>query len=237
MDGSTVLVGNRALMEQYALPSAQIDGASREAESLAAAGQTPMIVAVDDTVVGIIAVADRIREDAAEMVTRLHEAGVHNVVMLTGDTRLVAEAVAGATGIDQVHASLLPEDKLTAVQKLQSSGDVVAMVGDGVNDAPALATADIGVAMGAAGSDVAMETADIALMEDDLLKLPEAVGLARRTGRVMRQNIIIALATVILLLAGVFAGGVTMSLGMLVHEASVLVVIANAMRLMRARAR
>ena len=237
VDGSTVLVGNRALMEQYALPSAQIDGASREAESLAAAGQTPMIVAVDDTVVGIIAVADRIREDAAEMVTRLHEAGVHNVVMLTGDTRLVAEAVAGATGIDQVHASLLPEDKLTAVQKLQSSGDVVAMVGDGVNDAPALATADIGVAMGAAGSDVAMETADIALMEDDLLKLPEAVGLARRTGRVMRQNIIIALATVVLLLAGVFAGGVTMSLGMLVHEASVLVVIANAMRLMRARAR
>ncbi|HCT15729.1 heavy metal translocating P-type ATPase [Corynebacterium nuruki] len=237
VDGSTVLVGNRALLEQYALPSAQIDDASREAATLAGAGQTPMIVGVAGTVVGIIAVADRIREDAPEMVARLHEAGVQTVVMLTGDTRLVAEAVAGATGVDRVRASLLPEDKLAAVQEMQRSGEVVAMVGDGVNDAPALATADIGVAMGAAGSDVAMETADIALMEDNLLKLPEAIGLARRTGRVMRQNIIIALATVILLLAGVFAGGVTMSLGMLVHEVSVLVVIANAMRLMRDRGR
>ena len=236
VDGQTVLVGNARTDGAVRPAVAQIDGAS--GSRITGRSRTDP----DDRGRGRHRcrnhrVADQIRRTPPEMVTRLHEAGVHNVVMLTGDTRLVAEAVAGATGIDQVHASLLPEDKLTAVQKLQSSGDVVAMVGDGVNDAPALATADIGVAMGAAGSDVAMETADIALMEDDLLKLPEAVGLARRTGRVMRQNIIIALATVILLLAGVFAGGVTMSLGMLVHEASVLVVIANAMRLMRARAR
>ncbi|MDN5756884.1 MAG: HAD-IC family P-type ATPase, partial [Micrococcaceae bacterium] len=155
------------------------------------------------------------------------------VVMLTGDTRLVAESIGQATGIDEIHASLLPEDKLDAVAKLQREGHTVAMVGDGVNDAPALAIADIGVAMGAAGSAVAVETADIALMGDNLLKLPESISLAKRTVNVMKQNIAISLITVVLLVAGVFAGGVTMSLGMLVHEGSVLVVILNAMRLMR----
>src|SRR5699024_6974817 len=156
-------------------------------------------------------------------------------VMLTGDTRRVAEAVAADVGVDEVRAELLPEDKLTVVQQLQSEGYTLAMVGDGVNDAPALATADIGVAMGAAGTGVAIETADIALMKDDLLKLPQAIGLARSTISVMRQNIAIALITVVALLAGVVTGGVTMAIGMLVHEASVLLVIVNAMRLMRRR--
>ena len=109
-----------------------------------------MIVAVDDQVIGVVAVADQIRQDAAEMVARLHRAGVEKVVMLTGDTRLVAEAVGKATGIDEIHASLLPEDKLDVVAQLQRQGHTIAMVGDGVNDAPALATANIGVAMGAA---------------------------------------------------------------------------------------
>src|SRR5690606_28263341 len=168
-------------------------------------------------------------------VAELHAAGVRTVVMLTGDAALVAASIGKVTGIDEIHAGLLPEDKLEAVRTLQGEGRTVAMVGDGVNDAPALATADIGVAMGAAGSAVAVETADIALMGDNLLRLPEAISLAKRTVRVMRQNITIALATVVVLLAGVFAGGVTMSIGMLVHEASVLVVIANAMRLLRRR--
>jgi Zn2+/Cd2+-exporting ATPase len=167
------------------------------------------------------------------MVTRLHAAGVQKVVMLTGDSPLVAQAIGAQTGVDEIRAGLLPEDKLDEVAALQRDGHTVAMVGDGVNDAPALATADIGVAMGAAGSAVAVETADIALMGDNLLKLPEAIALAKRTVAVMRQNIGIALLTVVLLLAGVFAGGVTMSIGMLVHEASVLIVIANAMRLLR----
>ncbi|WP_222844496.1 cation-translocating P-type ATPase [Saccharomonospora sp. CUA-673] len=226
------LVGNPPLLEQYGIAEAAAE-ATRTAQDLAADGKTPMIVAVDQTVIGVVAVADQIRQDAPEMVARLHRAGVEKVVMLTGDTRLVAEAIGKATGIDEIHASLLPEDKLDAVTQLQRQGHTIAMVGDGVNDAPALATANIGVAMGAAGSAVAVETADIALMGDNLLKLPEAIGLAKRTVSVMRQNIAIALITVVLLLAGVFAGGVTMSIGMLVHEASVLVVIANAMRLLR----
>ncbi|MEB2528347.1 heavy metal translocating P-type ATPase [Kocuria rosea] len=228
--GVRVLIGNAALLEQYGITDPE---AVRTAEELAAAGRTPMIVAVDDAVAGVIAVADQVRADAAEMVARLHEAGVDKVVMLTGDAALVAEAIGRATGVDEIRAGLLPEDKLEAVAALQREGHVVAMVGDGVNDAPALATADIGVAMGAAGSAVAVETADIALMGDNLLKLPEAIGLAKRTVGVMHQNITVALITVVLLLAGVFAGGVTMSIGMLVHEASVLIVILNAMRLLR----
>lgn len=228
-----VLIGNLPLLQQFNLPEAAAAAAQEVAQELAATGRTPMIVAVDDAVIGVIGVADQIRADAAEMVTRLHRAGVDKVVMLTGDTKLVADAVAAVTGIDEVHASLLPEAKLDAVALLQRQGHTVAMVGDGVNDAPALATANIGVAMGAAGSAVAVETADIALMGDNLLKLPEAIGLAKRTVSVMRQNIAIALITVVVLLVGVFAGGVTMSIGMLVHEGSVLVVIANAMRLLR----
>ncbi len=231
VDGKRVLIGNIPLLEQYGIEGSA--GAASAADELAAAGNTPMIVAVDETVLGVIGVADTIRVDAPEMIRRLHASGVEKVVMLTGDTRLVAEAIGEAVGIDEIHASLLPEDKLDAVARLQREGHTVAMVGDGVNDAPALATADIGVAMGAAGSAVAVETADIALMGDNLLKLPEAIRLARRTVSVMRQNIWIALITVVVLLVGVFAGGVTMAVGMLVHEGSVLIVIFNAMRLLR----
>ena len=229
--GKRVLIGNLPLLEQYGIVNDA--GAAVAANKLAAAGKTPMIVAVNESVLGVIGVADTIREDAPEMIRRLHASGVQKVVMLTGDTRLVAEAIGEAVGIDEIHASLLPEDKLDAVARLQREGHTVAMVGDGVNDAPALATADIGVAMGAAGSAVAVETADIALMGDNLLKLPEAIGLAKRTVNVMRQNIWIALITVVVLLVGVFAGGVTMAIGMLVHEGSVLIVILNAMRLLR----
>ena len=229
-DWVRVLIGNAALLEQYGITDPK---AAAAAQKLAAAGRTPMIVAVDNAVIGVIAVADQVRADAAEMVSRLHEAGVEKVVMLTGDAPLVAQAIGKVTGVDEIRAGLLPEDKLEAVAALQREGHLVVMVGDGVNDAPALATADIGAAMGAAGSAVAVETADIALMGDNLLKLPEAIGLAKRTVAVMHQNITVALITVVLLLAGVFAGGVTMSIGMLVHEASVLVVIANAMRLLR----
>ena len=197
------------------------------------AGRTGMVVVLDGEVIGVVAVADRLRPGAADMVLELRAAGVRHVAMLTGDSPAVARAMAAGLGLDDVRAGLLPEDKLTAVRDLQAAGHVVAMVGDGVNDAPALAVADVGVAIG--GTAVAIETADVALMGTDLRRLPEAISLARRTVRVMHQNIAIALATVAALLAGVLVGGVTMSLGMLVHELSVLVVIGNAMRLLRRR--
>lgn len=197
------------------------------------AGRTGMVVVLDGEVIGVVAVADRLRPGAADMVLELRAAGVRHVAMLTGDSPAVARAMAAGLGLDDVRAGLLPEDKLTAVRDLQAAGHVVAMVGDGVNDAPALAVADVGVAIG--GTTVAIETADVALMGTDLRRLPEALSLARRTVHVMHQNIAIALATVAALLAGVLVGGVTMSLGMLVHELSVLVVIGNAMRLLRRR--
>jgi Cd2+/Zn2+-exporting ATPase len=154
--------------------------------------------------------------------------------MLTGDNPVTARHVAVGAGIEEVHAGLLPDDKLAWIRRAQASGDVVAMVGDGINDAPALAAADVGIAMGAAGSDIALETADVALMTDDLSRIPEALRISRATVRVIRQNLAIALVTVAALLAGVMVGEVNMAGGMLVHEGSVLLVIANGMRLMRA---
>ncbi|WP_233199678.1 cation-translocating P-type ATPase [Cryobacterium sp. N22] len=229
--GRTVLIGNPALLAAHAIDDP--DAAVTVAAGLAARGRTPLIVVIDGIVAGVLAVADEVRPDAARMLAGLRAAGVHRVIMLTGDGPLVASMVGAAVGIDEIRASLLPEDKLDVVTRLQHEGHVVAMVGDGVNDAPALATADIGIAMGAAGSAVAVETADIALMGDNLLMLPVAIDLARRTVRTMHQNVAVAVITVVLLLAGVLLGGVTMAVGMLVHEASVLLVIVNAMRLLR----
>lgn len=202
--------------------------------ALRATGKTAVIVAYGEEAVAILAIADSIRPDAAEMVRRLRRSGVRRVVMLTGDDRLTAEAIAAESGIDEVYADLLPEDKLTIIRRLQESGAVVAMTGDGVNDAPALAAADIGIAMGTAGSGIAIETADVALMADDLLKIPTAIALSRAVLRNIRQNVAVALITVTALLAGVLLGEVHMAGGMLVHQASVLVVIINGMRLLRA---
>ncbi|KAF0206763.1 MAG: Cd2+/Zn2+-exporting [Actinobacteria bacterium] len=224
VDGRTVAVGSADLLDVR--PDDTRVAAFNEH------GKTAMYVGVDGRAIGIVAVADTIRHDAPSAIRALHARGV-KVVMATGDARQVAENIAAQLGVDIVHAELAPEDKLAIVKGLQAEGYTVAMVGDGVNDTPALAQADIGVAMGAAGSPAAIETADIALMADDLPRLPYALGLAQRTVRTMRVNIGIALVVVAALLAGVLFGDVTMSIGMLVHEASVMLVIGIAMLLLR----
>ncbi|PZP13924.1 MAG: heavy metal translocating P-type ATPase [Brachybacterium faecium] len=232
--GRAITVGNQAMLRESDIadrPEAR--EAIDLADETARRGRTPMIVTLDDSVLGVIGLADTPRAEAADAITALRRSGVREVVMLTGDQPRVAQAVAAEVGIDTVHAGLLPEGKLDQIAALQARGRTVAMVGDGVNDAPALASADIGISMGAAGSAVAIETSDIALMRDSLPALAQSLRLARRTVAVMRQNIAIALVTVGMLLLGVLLGGVTMSLGMLVHEASVLLVIVNAMRLLR----
>ena len=193
-----------------------------------------VLVAVDGVTLGALGIADALRDDVPAMLEELRHTGVERVVMLTGDARRTAGAMAQAAGISDIHAEMLPEDKLAVIHRLQAEGHVVAMVGDGINDAPALAAADIGIAMGAAGTDIAIETADIALMSDDLMKVAEAIRLSRATLNNIRQNVVIALLTVGVLLAGVLLGRVHMAGGMFIHEASVLLVIVNAMRLLRA---
>ncbi|MDO5503663.1 MAG: cation-translocating P-type ATPase [Actinomycetia bacterium] len=238
VEGHEVAVGNLPLIRSLPVDPSRDEGlvwAEAAVDELAGAGRTPLLVALDGVVIGALGVADTIRDEAAALVQTLHGVGAKRVLMLTGDNQRVADAVAAQVGIDDARAGLLPDDKLEVIRALQGQGHTVAMVGDGVNDAPALALADIGIAMGAAGSPVAIETADIALMTSRLDRIPEAISLAKRTAAVMRSNIVIALATVAALLAGVLFGGVTMAIGMLVHEASVLVVIVNAMRLLRRR--
>jgi Cd2+/Zn2+-exporting ATPase len=153
--------------------------------------------------------------------------------VLTGDNERTARAVAEHVGIDAAHAELLPEEKQAIVREYRDAGHVVAMVGDGINDAPSLATADVGIAMGAAGTDTAIETADVALMADDLERIPYAVGLSKATRWNVYENVGIAVLTVTLLLAGVLTDFVHLAGGMLVHEGSVLAVILNGMRLLR----
>ena len=231
-EGNHIAVGTLDLMNSLGV------GVSPEAESRLAAlksgGKTAMLVALDQEVIGILGIADSLRGNAAEMVRELKRSGVKRVLMLTGDDRRTAEAIASQAGITEVHADLLPEDKLNIIRQLKQEGHVVAMTGDGINDAPALAAADIGIAMGTAGTGIAIETADIALMADDLMKISQAIALSKSTLRNIRQNVVIALLTVSVLLAGVLLGQVHMAGGMLVHQISVLVVIINGMRLLKA---
>ncbi|MDO5371594.1 cation-translocating P-type ATPase [Paracoccus sp. (in: a-proteobacteria)] len=235
IDGREVAAGNRRLMEKLGIPL----GADGEAglDRLLSAGQTPILVAADGRLIGLLGMSDMAREGAREAIARLRDIGIKRVAMLTGDQHGAAEAIAREVGIDEVHAGLMPEDKLELIRQMKADGAHVAMVGDGINDAPALAAADTSIAMGAAGSDVAIETADIALLKDDLGKIPEAMAISRATLGNMRQNLVIALLTVAGLLAGVFSGHVHMAGGMLVHQLSVLIVIANGMRLLRVPAR
>lgn len=230
--GHTIGVGSLELMSALGI---SVNGRTGEPlKRLKSEGRTAVLVALDGKVIGLLGISDPIRETTPAMIQQLKDAGLQRIVMLTGDDHLTAQSIARQAGIDDVRAELLPDDKLAAIRELQKDGHVVAMVGDGINDAPALAAAHIGVAMGAAGSDIAIETADIALMADDLLKIPEAIRLSKATLRNIYQNVFIALATVTGLLLGVLLGEVHMAGGMLIHEASVLIVILNGMRLLRA---
>ncbi|MFA9398629.1 MAG: heavy metal translocating P-type ATPase [Clostridiaceae bacterium] len=228
-----ILVGNRKLMlENNIKISKQMEEYIRNEEI---DGQTVVLVSNLEKIIGVISISDAIRKDAAQLIKKLKSQGVKKVVMITGDNKRAAEAIAKKVGVDDYYADLLPEDKVSILNKLKNEIGVIAMVGDGVNDSPALASADIGIALGGAGSDVAMETADVVLMSDELKKVSYAIGLSRATVINMKENIYFAIITVSLLLFGVLLKVVVLSSGMFIHELSVLVVIINAIRLLKYR--
>lgn len=230
IDGRTVLVGNRRLVEQSGVVlSNEIEAYVQAQES---EGQTAVIVSDMREVLGVISIADVLREDARETVKSLKNLGIDKVVMLTGDNNRTAAAIAKQVGIDEFYGELLPEDKVAKLKELQDRLGPTVMVGDGVNDAPALASADLGIALGGAGTDVAMETADVVLMSDQLYKLTYAMGLSRATVRNLKQNIYFSIIVAGSLLAGVLAKRIFLSSGMLIHELSVLLVTINAVRLL-----
>jgi Zn2+/Cd2+-exporting ATPase len=227
VDGETILVGNAILFVDQQAPAAVTD----EARRLEAAGQTTMIVKRGDRFLGVLGVADVLRQEAKAALAELHQLGVKRSVMLSGDNLVVAKSIARQVGITEARAPLMPDGKVAALRELAKEGGV-AMVGDGVNDAPALAAASVGVAMGGAGSDVALETADLVLMNDGLEKLPFALELARKAAGVIRQNLVIALGvSAILVIASIF-GWVRISQAVVLHEGSTLLVVVNGLRLL-----
>ncbi|MEH2114789.1 heavy metal translocating P-type ATPase [Nostoc sp.] len=226
-----IIVGNAVFVQQYVT---NLPEELREiAQSWEQEGKTVVWVARGVEVMSVIAIADQVRSQAAATITRLKKLGVEQIVMLTGDNQETAHSVAKAVGIDRVYAQLLPEDKLDVIRRLQQQYQTVAMVGDGINDAPALAQASVGIAMGISGSDVALETADIVLMADKLEKIAVAIYLGRRSQLIVKQNIVVALGFILLLLVGNFLGNINLPIGVIGHEGSTVLVTLSGLRLLK----
>ncbi|MCL4110212.1 UNVERIFIED_CONTAM: hypothetical protein GTU68_030596 [Idotea baltica] len=231
INSEEVYIGNRLLMQEVTnqeIPS-NIDQIMSELEEN---GETSMIVRRGSNYLGVVAVMDVPRPNATETLTALKNMGIKKMVMLTGDNQSVANAVAAKIGITDPLGNLLPQDKVAQIKKLKGADETVAMVGDGVNDAPALATANVSIAMGAAGSPIALETADIALMADRIDKLPFAIKLSRRTKRIIKQNLWISLGMVAILIPLTISGIASIGPAVIGHEGSTLVVVLNALRLL-----
>ncbi len=231
VDGALIRIGNARMFEesQIAVPQTLAERVRVLGES----GKPTMIVARDQEVLGAIALADPLREQTPHAMKALRAMGIEHLVMLTGDNARVANTIAQHANVTDVRADLLPEHKVAAIKELMERYGAVAMVGDGVNDAPALANSTVGIAMGAGGTDVALETADVALMSDDVSKLPFAVGLSRQARAIIRQNLWISLGVIAILVPSTLFGFARLGVAVIFHEGSTLVVVANALRLLR----
>lgn len=229
LDGQAVWLGKAEMFGTDGAPTL----GSKMTEAVARlrdGGRTTMVVRQGDRDLGVIGLMDTPRDAARETLKTLHEIGITRMIMISGDHQKVADAIAKDVGLDEAWGDLMPEEKVEAIKKLRAEAKV-AMVGDGVNDAPAMASATVGIAMGAAGSDVALETADVALMADDLARLPFAVGLSRQTRAIIRQNVLVSLGVVAVLIPATVLGlGIGPAVAM--HEGSTLLVVFNALRLL-----
>jgi Cd2+/Zn2+-exporting ATPase len=228
VDGEAIYIGNHRMAHDLDLCS---DAIEERLAALEADGKTTVVVMNGREALGVIGVADTVRESSVRAIEQLHQLGLRTV-MLTGDNTTTAASIAEVVGIDDVRAELLPADKLTALAGLQQSYGPMGMVGDGINDAPALAHATIGFAMGAAGADVALETADVALMEDNLLKLPEFIRLSRRTIRILWQNIAIALGLKFIFFGLALTDNATLWMAVFADMGASLIVVFNGLRLL-----
>ncbi|MHA6528873.1 heavy metal translocating P-type ATPase [Paenibacillus sp. BAC0078] len=228
VSGKPCRLGKKALLLDLNID----DGPIAEAEQLETEGKSVVFVEFEGRYAGMLAVQDVLRSHASEAIQRLKAMNKH-VVMLTGDAKATAEAIGKQAGVEEIYAEMLPDGKLDVIRKLTEQYGAVAMVGDGVNDAPALVAASVGIAMGAAGSDVALETAGVVLMTDDIAKIPYAISLGSRTSRVIKQNIAFALAVILLLVVSNFAGGINLPSGVVSHEGSTLAVILSGLRLLK----
>jgi Cd2+/Zn2+-exporting ATPase len=230
VDGKVYYVCNRMQCDRMSIP---LGKAEKELARLENEGKTAVLVIGHGEILGIIAVADQLRPEAKDAIARLKKMGIKRVAMLTGDNEGTARAIASQAGIDEFRSQLLPENKVDAVRELKQKHHKIAMVGDGVNDAPAMAAADVGIAMGAAGTDVALETADLALMSDDLSKIPYAFAISRKAMAIIKQNVAASLAIVALVVTLALIGKIGLVPGLLINEGSALIVMLNGLRLLR----
>ncbi len=230
VDGKTYFIGNHALVEEKQLCSPEVE---RILFDLERQGKTTIVLADEHAPLGIIALKDTLKTESEGIGKALHKEGVRKVIMLTGDNEETARALAGRAGIDEVYANLLPEEKMACLSKLKEVYGHVAMVGDGINDAPALAASSVGIAMGASGTDIAMETADIVLMSDDLSKLAFTIALSRKTLSIIRQNMTIALVTKLVFIILAMFGKASLWMAVLADDGAALLVILNGLRALR----
>lgn len=229
VDGKEILIGSQRLMDKHQICcNSEVIDISKQIHSN---GATLVLAAIDHEPIMAMGISDAVKKDALSGLNRLKELGIKRLIMLTGDHADTAEMIAKQLGITEVHGELLPEDKVHYIKSLQRDGHTVTFVGDGINDSPALATADTGIAMGS-GTDVAIDTSDVVLIRSDLESLAAGYQLSGKIVKIMYQNIAIAVGTVILLLLGLWAGYIHLAIGMLIHEGSILVVILNSMKLM-----